>query len=479
MFDFFKKKKNEKSFTEEDKNDAWSDIAVTTGVGITASESAKVSTIKAKQTFAKPDKYDRSLLDNDAVKRNTKVDAFKDSVKIRDPYTGKELTLTKAEARIKYGDDWMSHLAEADHIVPLEKRHEQTKKNPWLKSEDVKKSSNSAENVEVVSRKYNNAKRKRTTKEFIEDEEYLKKTGVELSDSAKKKALKKDKQANRFLRKTDFKDSVKNMAETGHDAGIEAGKESGTMGVTISAFNNIFQFIKGEKSLEEALADTAKDGGKSALTGYATGNIVTVIQHTLSNSSSKFLQGLVESNVPGKVITAVMVTGDTLKKYLNGEITTQDCLLELGEKGIGMFTTSYAMMAGQTIIPIPVVGAAVGAFVGSLITGKLCGSLMDTLKTKDLEHQERLQIIAECERMVEEERAYRAELENYLERYLKEYKDCFDEALVDIKIAFKTDDPDGVIAGANKITKKLGGRVNYETVEECRKFLLNDETDVL
>ena len=61
------------------------------------------------------------------------------------------------------------------------------------------------------------------------------------------------------------------------------------------------------------------------------GGGLTVVSHTLSESKSKFIQKLVKSNVPGKIITAVMVTGDTLKRYGNGEISTQECMFELGE----------------------------------------------------------------------------------------------------------------------------------------------------
>ena len=37
-----------------------------------------------------------------------------------DPYTGDTLVLTKSEAKRLYGEDWQSHLAESDHIHPLE-----------------------------------------------------------------------------------------------------------------------------------------------------------------------------------------------------------------------------------------------------------------------------------------------------------------------------------------------------------------------
>ena len=172
MFDFLKKKKKSTEFVVVEQQDEERDDSVKIGAGFAATESAMASTQAALRKFAKPTKYDRSVLDDGAAKRNIKINAFKSGVTVKDPYTGDVLTLTKAEARMKYGDNWTKHLAEADHKISLEQRYEQTKNNPWLTNDDVKASSNSSDNLEVVSRKFNNAKRSRSNEEFVTDDEY-------------------------------------------------------------------------------------------------------------------------------------------------------------------------------------------------------------------------------------------------------------------------------------------------------------------
>lgn len=484
MFDFLKKKKTSTEVVvldEERKDDERKDdeSAASLGAWFAATRSARVSTQAAAKKFAKPKKYDRSVLDDGAAKKKIKIDAFKSGGDVKDPYTGDVLTLTREEARMKYGDNWTKHLAEADHKVSLEKRYEQTKNNPWLSNDDIKASSNSSDNLEVVSRKFNNAKRSRSNEEFVTDDEYLGKTGVKLSEQGKSKAIESEKKAKKALKRRDFKDSAGNILKTGHSAGKASSKNAGITGLTMSGIMNIVDVMKGEKSAEDAIADIVVDTGKAAATGYVMGGGLTTVSHTLSGSSSKFLRGLSESNVPGKVITAVMLTGDTLKRYGNGEISTQECLIELGEKGLNFATTGYSMAVGQSLIPIPIVGAAVGALVGSVLTSNYYNQLMTTLQNKELEHQERLRIIAECEKAVSETRAFRAELEIYLASYFREYQDCFDDALSTIQIAFETGDANGVIAGANQITRKLGGRVNYDNMNEFKDFLFDDTTDIL
>lgn len=427
----------------------------------------------------KPDQYTRRIIDDGTAKVAVKKAAFNSGVEVRDPYIGDRLVPTMQEAKFKYSDDWQRHLAEVDHIVPLENLYGQTKNNPWLTNDDIKKAANSKDNLEIVSRKYNNPKRSRTNEEYVKDEVYLKEHGVELTDKGKNNALKSGKKSQEILNRKLGIASAKNMIETTHEAGKYAAENTGTTTAVMSGILNITAVIKGEKSVEDAVKDTTIDTGKAAATGYVMGGGLTAVSHTLSSSSSKFLQALSKSNVPGKIITAVVLTGDVLKRYGNGEITTQECIIELGEKGINFATVGYSMAAGQALIPIPVIGAAIGALVGSVATDKFCGELINTLKMKELEHQERQRIIAEYKKAANEARAYRAELESYLEKYFRDYQDCFDEALSQIKFAFQVGDADGVIVGANQITRKLGGRVHFNTVDEFKDFLNDDSIDEL
>lgn len=276
-----------------------------------------------------------------------------------------------------------------------------------------------------------------------------------------------------------LKKSAKNAVKTAHEGGKAGAKNAGITALTMSGIMNMVSVIKGEKNCEDAITDTMKDGGKAAVTGYVMGGGMTVVSQSLSYSSSKFVQALANNNIPAKVITAVIVTGDTLKKWSDGEISTQECLIQLGDKGLNMATIGYSMAAGQALIPIPIVGGAVGALVGSMLTSDLYYQLINELQTKQLEHEERVRIIAECNMAAERARAYREELESYLDSYFKEYKTCFDSAISTMKLSYEIGDADGVIAGANEITRKLNGDVKFDTVDEFKAFLDNDEDDIL
>lgn len=454
---------------------------VVTATGFSATSSAQASIEDASRVFSKPANYtgNRQLFDSGTAKANVKKDAFAGGAIARDPYTGDMLELRKIDAKRKYGENWVDHLAEGDHITPLEKIYEKTKNKAFLKQSDIREIGNADENLQTVSRRFNNAKRKRTNEEFVNDDAYMEKTGVKLSGDAKQRAIDTGKASEASIDKKIRYTSAKNALKTGHEAGMSAAANAGQTVAVISTAMNCAAVIRGEKTAKDALADIAVDTGKATVSGYVMGGGLTTLQHSLSSSSAPFLKALSQSNAPGQVITAVMLTGNTLARYGRGEISTQECLIDLGEKGLNFATAGYSMAVGQALIPIPVVGAAVGALVGGMLTSQYYHTLLANLQQKQLEHEERQRIIAECAVVAEQARAFKEELESYLSAYFKEYQGCFDEALSEMQYALQTGDANGVISGANRITRKLGGRVMYETVDDCGAFLLNGSLDIL
>lgn len=130
MFNFFKKKIAESTELQTSQEKEKRDNGGTQiGVGYTITNAAKDMTQAAAKKFAKPATYtgNRTMYDSGAAKRKAKEDLFKSGNPVKDPYTGKDLVLTKKEAKFLYGEDWASHLAESDHVKPLERIYNDTK----------------------------------------------------------------------------------------------------------------------------------------------------------------------------------------------------------------------------------------------------------------------------------------------------------------------------------------------------------------
>lgn len=492
LFDFWKKDKANSTEVVVRKKEEDDKSKVKIGAGAALDASVKSSSVQANAKYARPaynPQTRKAYYDDGSAHRNAIDKAFSSGKTVRDPYSGAELVKKQRDAKMKFGEEWQKHAAEADHIDPLSQIVKRTKKNPFLTTDDVREIGNSEDNFQVLSRKLNQGSRDigkggSTQAEWGDDAARM--DGLadtiesgESIDKVSKRIKDKGRAAEKRNNERAFKKSFKNAVGTAHEAGKAGAQNAGVTALTMSGIMNVVSVIKGEKSGEDAVVDTIKDGGKAAVTGYVMGGGMTVVSQTLSYSSSEFVQALAKNNVPEKVITAVLVTGDTLKKWGTGEITTQECLIELGDKGLNMATMGYSMAVGQALIPIPIVGGAVGALVGSMLTSNLYNSLVNELQTKQHEHNERMRIIAECNAAAEQTRAFRAELETYLDSYFEEYKSCFDAAMSSMQLAFEMGDADGVIAGANEITRKLGGQVRYETVDEFKSFLDSDEEDIL
>ena len=329
---------------------------VATGIVIGKEINQAIDSLGSK--YAKPNKYtgNRKLYDSPQAKINAKSNAYRNGGMAKDPYTGKDLLLKKREAKAEYGNNWQEHLAEADHIEPVQKIHEKYKDAPWLTNDNIKELANSDENIKVISRKLNNAKRNRINEEFYGDNEYLKSKGIDIPRDKKQEAIKDSDKARKSISNDADRKQRLNIRDDFHAAGKNGAYNAGAMTAAMSTVDNLVAVIKGERTPEEALKRIVFDTGTSAAIGYVVSGSVSVIAHTLSNNSSKFIRSLVNSNVPGKVVSAVMATGGTLLKYSKGEIDTKECICELGKDGVNIGITEASMTIGQALIPIPYIG---------------------------------------------------------------------------------------------------------------------------
>lgn len=464
---FFKKKDTSKESSDTTIKKTTTGFA---GTYTTASEKMRLAKL-----------YDKSNLTSNSIRDPSAMNAYKRKVfqqgaEIRDPLTNKKLYQTQDEAFMNHGNEWPYHAAETDHIESVNSILKKGKRHAFIKDDDLIEIANHDDNFQMLSKKTNVLKSDKSAEDFLSD---LSEKGIDISDESSESFLKNSKKvAVRNSQKLRH-GAIKNAFTEGHKAGLAGAKNAGIAGATASGILNIAALLKGEKTAKEALKDTAIDSGKAAATGYVFTGGLTTVSHALSNSSSKFVTALAKSNVPGHVITAVIVTGNTLKRYANGEITTQECIIELGEKGVNLASAGYAAAIGQTLIPIPVVGAVIGALVGTMASSAMYNHFIGSLQQRQLEHEERERLISEYQHFADEARRYRNELEEYLDAYFQDYRDCFDDALSTIMGAFKRGDTDGVIKGANQITRKLNGTVKYENMNEFKSFIFSGETDIL
>ena len=66
-------------------------------------------------------------------------------------------------------------------------------------------------------------------------------------------------------------------------------------------------------------------------------------------------------------------------------------------------------------------------------------------------------------------------MEEQISQYMGEHIALFTDAFRQMNSAIGLNDIDGFMAGANKITRKLGGKPQFETFSEFNEFMKGDE----
>ena len=273
--------------------------------------------------------------------------------------------------------------------------------------------------------------------------------------------------------------TARNVAGVSHRAGlVGAGYGAGISG-GISAVRNVCAVISGDKDSGEALMDVAKDTASGAAAGYAVNFGLSAVGSVMKESGANIMNMLADSALPAQIAVGVLEAGKTLLRYSSGEIDGKECAAELQEKGSGMAGAIAGAEIGQAVIPVPVVGAVVGSVVGYALAGEVYGAVRRFLDRKELAREERVRIERECREAVKALEEFRAKVDAVISQYLAGHIRAFCEAFGVMDEAMRLGDADGYILGANMLTRKLGGDVQFEDMKEFDALMMSDEAFVL
>ena len=269
--------------------------------------------------------------------------------------------------------------------------------------------------------------------------------------------------------------TVKDMAKLAHASGVQQAKIGAGIGGTVSLVSNIVSVYKGDKDLGEATLCVAKDTAKSAAFSYATAFAGSLVKASMQNSGSVILRGASKSNLPAAIVSLSIDSAKSIKGFITGELSGVECMEQLGETGSCAISSAMFAVAGQVLIPIPVIGGMAGSMIGYALTSSCYGLLLGALKDAKLARERRIEIEKECEEHIKQLKQYRKEIEEYFNNYLSFYKQSFRDAFKQMKLAANIGDCDGYLDGCNKIIKALGKDPQFNTFDEFDALMNSDE----
>lgn len=314
------------------------------------------------------------------------------------------------------------------------------------------------------------------------DTEHIKKIQKQINKCKKlKKNLRKSSVSSKEAKQARLNPKLttaKHVVKVSHRAGVKSAGISAIVGGVISSTQNIYACCKGDISTEECAVAVVKDTAGSAVTGYITGFGGTALKGMMQNAKSTYLQSLSKTNLPSAIVMVVVDTGKTLKRYLNNEISGLQCFEDLGEQGVGMISAAVFGAVGQIAIPIPVVGEIIGSMVGYALSSACYGTLLGALKDARIAKEERIRIEKECEENIRLIKAYRADMEETIRKYMYQRADLFHKSFSEMKNALQIGDVDGYISSVNLITEKLEKKTIIKNVNELELIMSNNELPI-
>ena len=264
------------------------------------------------------------------------------------------------------------------------------------------------------------------------------------------------------------------IARTSHGAGLQGAQYGAAIGGFISLLQNMLALANDEKDLGEAAKCIAIDTTKSAALGYGTAFAGSAVKGSMQQSGKQTVRAIAGSSAPAMAVTICLSLAGSVKRYVTGDITESQLLLEVGESGAGMLSGAMMAALGQMAIPIPVVGAAIGGMIGYTLSSLFYQSALDAARGVELSRQqlERVHAIAAAarERIAEEQAALDAFTRQEIPQLLQETRQLF--AVVNSIDHCGTAN---LAAAINKYASLLGKNLQFQNIKEFDEFMASNK----
>ncbi len=183
--------------------------------------------------------------------------------------------------------------------------------------------------------------------------------------------------------------TAKDVASVSHQAGMNAAQTGAWIGGGVSLVTNVYECIANGKDPMKAIKHTAiatlKGGALSYGSAFASSSLGGLVQ----SSANRIIQSLGKGSAPAMIVGACVANATILGRYFSGKIDKTELLKQLGKANTTLISSGAMAVAGQALIPIPVVGALVGGFVGAILSETCFNAFLKDREEAKLAHQSR------------------------------------------------------------------------------------------
>lgn len=269
--------------------------------------------------------------------------------------------------------------------------------------------------------------------------------------------------------------TAKDVARVSHQAGMNAAQTGAWISGGVSLITNTYECITNGKDpmkvLKHTLVATAKGGVLSYGSAFASSSLGGLMQ----SSANKIIQSLGKGSLPTMIVGAVVANCKAFIDYVRGKINESELLKQLVKANATLVSSGAMAVAGQALIPIPVVGMLVGGFVGAILIETCLNALLKAREEAKLARQRRIEIERECHEFIKHLEAYQNQFKEVFEKYFHETTKFFNQSFNELERASYAGDADLAIAVNNKSREWLGQKALFDNKQEGWELIISNK----
>ena len=187
---------------------------------------------------------------------------------------------------------------------------------------------------------------------------------------------------------------------------MNAAQTGALIGGGVSLVTNVYECVANGKDPVKALKHTAIATLKGGALSYGSAFASSSLGGLMQSSANRIIQSLGKGSAPAIIVGACVTNATVLIRYLSGKIDRTEFLKQLRKANTTLVSSGAMAVAGQALIPIPVVGALIGGFVGAALSETFFNAFLKAREEVKLARQRRIEIERECREIIKLLEAY-------------------------------------------------------------------------
>ncbi len=269
--------------------------------------------------------------------------------------------------------------------------------------------------------------------------------------------------------------TAKDVANLSHQAGMNAMQTGAWISGGVSLVTNVWECVVNGKDPAKAFKHTAIATLKGGALSYGSAFASSSLGGLMQSSANKIIQSLGKGSVPAMFVGACVTNATVLTRYFSGKIDEAELLKQLGKANTTLISSGAMAVAGQALIPIPVVGALIGGFVGAVLSETFFNAFLKAREEAKLARQRRIEIEKECREFIKLLEAYQNQFKEVFEQYFHETTKFFNQSFNELWRASYTGDADLGIGINNKIQERLGQKALFDNSKEGWELITSNK----